>query len=87
MSPEEFVPMNSPKKEVSFLSSDRRTKLNYQKIRRTNKVELLEDLETKVELLENKENNSLDFPQIKVTVDSNRSVTVYENARTSHWYF
>ena len=79
MSPEEFVPMNSPKKEVSFLSSV--------EIKQESKVELQEDQENKVELLENKENNSLDFPQIKVTVDSNRSVTVYENARTSHWYF
>ena len=39
MSPEEFVPMNSPKKEVSFFSSV--------EIKQENKVELLEDQENK----------------------------------------
>ena len=39
MSPEEFVPMNSPKEEVSFLSSV--------EIKQENKVELLEDQENK----------------------------------------
>ena len=39
MSPEEFVPMNSPKREESFPSSV--------EIKQENKVELLEDQENK----------------------------------------